>query len=57
MSWQSTGATPAFATPLVWNREFVAAVIWAIRSFGNNIYFMPTRVNLTDHLADTLPDE
>lgn len=53
--WETTNRVIfplSFAPTLEWNRNFAAKAVQTIRSLGNNVYFMPIRVNLTEYLAN-----
>ncbi len=50
--WETTNRVvfPAnFMPTLDWNRSFASAALDAIRSAGDNVYFMPIRVNLAKY--------
>ena len=56
--WETTNKIvfPASFTPtLDWNRAFASTAIKVIRDLGDNAYFMPIKVNLTQYLQDLLP--
>lgn len=56
--WETTNRIifpPVFMPTLDWNRNFAAKAVKAVQSLGDNVYFMPIRVNLTSYLTDLLP--
>jgi len=55
--WETTNRVifpTGFSPTLDWNRAFAIKAITMIQELGDNVYFMPIRVNLSQYLTGLL---